>query len=169
MPEIVTNQQQLLARFEELQTVLPTGIRLGLNCRLITTSYPNGTPQDMVLILSEGELMAGYLVPPFSTRLNLAPEKTEIQPSLLERERQENLIYAAWQACHNLGLKQGIFYLEGVSTELGAKILDIQVCPWNKDLIQWLFNVWDINPILYSFLIACGFKPFVNKNSRPRL
>ena len=169
VPEIVPNQKRLLARFEKLQTVLPTGMRLGLNCRLIATSYPNGTPQDVVLILSEGELIAGYLTPSFSTRKNLAQERTEILPSFLDRERQENLIYAAWKACYNLGLKEGIFYIEGVSTELGAKILDIQVCPWKTDLIQWLFKVWDINPILYSSLIACGFKPFVNKNSRPRL
>jgi hypothetical protein len=66
-------------------------------------------------------------------------------------------------------LKEGIFSVEGVSTELGAKILAIHVYPGNKDLIQWLFKVWDINPILYSCLIACGFKPFVNKNGRPRL
>lgn len=111
VPEIVTNQQQLLAHFEELQTFLPPEMRLGLNCRLIATSYPNGTPQDVVLILSEGEAIAGYLVPSFSTRQNLAPEKTEIQPSLLDRERQENLIYAACQACHNLDLKQGIFFM----------------------------------------------------------
>jgi hypothetical protein len=169
VPEIVPSQEQLLARFEGLQTVLPTEIRLGLNCRLIATSYPNGTPQDVVLILSEGELMTGYVTPPFSTRQNLAQEKTEILPSFLDQERQENLIYAAWKACHNLGLKEGIFSVEGVSTELGAKILAIHVYPGNKDLIQWLFKVWDINPILYSCLIACGFKPFVNKNGRPRL
>lgn len=169
VPEIVPSQEQLLAYFNELQTVLPTEIRLGLNCRLIATSYPHGSPQDVVLILSEGELMAGYLTPPFSTRQNLAQEKTEILLSFLDRERQENLIYAAGKACHNLGLKEGIFYVEGVSTELGAKILDIQVCPWNTDAIQWLFKVWDINPILYSSLMACGFKPFVNKNGgRPR-
>jgi hypothetical protein len=105
VPEIVPSQEQLLAYFNELQTVLPTEIRLGLNCRLIATSYPHGSPQDVVLILSEGELMAGYLTPPFSTRQNLAQEKTEILLSFLDRERQENLIYAAGKACHNLGLK----------------------------------------------------------------
>jgi hypothetical protein len=157
VPEIVTDRKQLLARFEELQTLLPTEMGLGLNCRLIATSNPNGSPQDLVLILSEGESIAGYLTPSFSTRQNL------------HRERQENLLYAARKACHNLGLKEGIFYVEGVSTDLGAKILDIQVCPWKADLIQWLFKVWDINLILYSSLIACGFQPFVNKNSRPRL
>jgi hypothetical protein len=169
VPEMVSSQEQLLARFNEFQTVLPTEIRLGLNCRLIATSHRNGTPQDVVLILSEGELMAGYLTPPFSTRQNLAQERTEILPSFLDQERQENLIYAAGRACHNLGLKEGIFYVEGASAELGAKILDIHVCLWKTDLIQWLFEVWDINPSLYSCLIACGFKPFVNKNSRPRL
>ena len=158
--EIVPNQQQLLARFEELQKE----IKLGSNRRLIATSYPNGIPQDLVLILSEGELIAAYLTPPFLTRNNLASERT-----FLDRERQENLIYAAWKACHNLGLKEGIFYIQGVSTELGAKILGIQVCPWQMDLIQWLFEVWDINLVLYSSLIACGFKPLVNKNNQPRL
>jgi hypothetical protein len=34
---------------------------------------------------------------------------------------------------------------------------------------KWVFNVWDINLILYSYLIACGIKPFVNKNSLPRI
>ncbi|MGK7917025.1 MAG: hypothetical protein AB4038_16020 [Prochloraceae cyanobacterium] len=167
--ELVTNQKQLLARFEELQTILPTGMRLSLNCRLIATSYPNGAPQDLVLILSQGELIAGYLTPPFLTRENLAPERTAILPNFLDQERQENLIYAAWKACQNLGLKEGIFYVEGVDTELGAKILDIRICPWKRDLIQWLFKVWDIHLIVYSSLIACGFQPFVNQNSRPRL
>ncbi len=166
VPEIVTSQQQLLARFEELQTFLPLEMRLGLNCRLIATCYPNGIPQDVVLILSEGEAIAGYLVPPFLTQPNLTPERTENLLSFCDRERQENLIYAARQVCHQLGLKQGIFYLEGISTELGAKIVDVRVCPWQADLIQWLFRVWDIDLILYSSLIACGFKPFVNQNSQ---
>jgi hypothetical protein len=113
--------------------------------------------------------MAGYLTPPFSIKQIETQERTEILPSFLDQERQENLIYAAWKACHNLGLKEGIFYVQGVSTELGAKILDIHVYPGNTDLIQWLFKLWDINLILYSSLIACGFKPFINKNSRPRL
>ena len=158
-PKLVPDRQQLLAHFEELQTSLPRGIRLGLNCRLIATSYPNGISQDVVLILSEEKAIAGYLVPP--------QEKTEIQPSYRDRERQENLIYAARQACHNLGLKQGIFYLEGISTELGAKIVDVRVCPWQADLIDWLFRVWDMNLCLYSSLIACGFTPFINQNSQP--
>ncbi len=166
VPELITNQKQLLARFEELPTFLPPEMRLGLNCRLIATSYPNGSPQDVVLILSEGKSLVGYLVPPFLTRPNLASEKTEILPSFLDRERQENLIYAAGKACQNLGLKEGVFFLEGISTELGAKIVNIQVCPLNTDLIQWLFKIWDIHPILYSSLIACGFKPFVNQNSQ---
>ena len=156
-PEIVPNQKQLLVLLEKLQSIWPTGMKLGLNCRIIATSYPNGIGQNFVLILSEGELIAAYLNPPSFTRQNLA------------QERQENLIYAAWKACHNLGLKEGIFYIQGVSTELGAKILDIQVCPWQIDLIQGLFEVWDINLILYSSLIACGFKPFINKNNQPRL
>jgi hypothetical protein len=163
--EVVTDQKQLLARFERLQTLLPKGVGLGSNCRLIATSHPNGIPQDLVLILSEGEAMAAYPIPPFP----LVQENTEIFPIFLDRERWENLIYAARKTCHNLGLKEGIFYVKGVSTELGAKILDIQVCPWKTDLIQWLFKVWDINPILYSSLIACGFQPFVNKNSQARL
>ena len=147
-----------------LQKVLPRGIKLGLNCRLIAISYPNGIPQELLVILSKGELIAAYLTPPFLTSNNWASETT-----FLNLERQENLIYAAGKACHNLALKEGIFYIQGVSTELGAKILDIQVCPWQTDLIQWLFEVWDINPILYSSLIACGFKPFINKNNLPRL
>ena len=167
VPEFVVNQQQLLAYFDQLQPLLPTGRSLGFNCQLIATSYPHGSPQDVVLILSEGALRAGYLTP-FSTGVNLTPERTQNPPPFLERERQENLIYAASQVCHNLGLTEGIFYLQGVSTELGAKILAIDICPWRTDLIQWLFQVWDLDLLLYSSLIACGFKPFVNQNSRPR-
>ncbi len=54
---------------------------------------------------------------PFSTQLNLAQERVENQPIFRDRERQENQVYAARQVCQNLGLQQGIFYLEGVSTK----------------------------------------------------
>jgi hypothetical protein len=164
-PAIVATPAQLLARFEAVQTLLPAGIRFGLNCQLMATAYPHGIPQNVVLILSEGELVAGYPTPPGFTRHPWTPEKPDI---LLDQERQENLIYAAWRVCHTLGLHNGIFYVEGVSTELGAKILAIQVCPWQPDLIQWLFQEWDIHPVLYSALIACGLKPFVNQHRQPR-
>lgn len=160
-PEIVATPAQLLARFEALQTLLPAGMSLGLNCQLIATAYPQGIPQDVVLILSEGEFVAGYPTPPGFTRHPWTPARPDI---LLDRERQENLIYAAWRVCHTLGLHNGIFYVEGVSTELGAKILAVQVCPWQPDLIQWLFQEWDIHPVLYSAAIACGLKPFVNQH-----
>ena len=111
--------------------------------------------QNLIVILSAGEVIATYLIPPLSTEQNFTQN--------IEQERQENLIYAAEKACHNLGLKEGIFYVEGIAQELGVKILGIQVCPANSDLREWLFEVWDFDLMLYSCLIACGFKPFVNK------
>ena len=155
LPETVTNQQQLLARFNEIKIALPTEIKLGLNCRLIATFYPPTNTQNLIVILSAGEVIATYLIPPLSTEQNFTQN--------IEQERQENLIYAAEKACHNLGLKEGIFYVEGIAQELGVKILGIQVCPANSDLREWLFEVWDFDLMLYSCLIACGFKPFVNK------
>ncbi len=160
-PAIVATPAQLLARFEALQTLLPAGMRFGLNCQLMATAYPQGIPQDVVLIVSEGELVAGYPTPSGLTRYPSTPAKPDIR---LDPERQENLIYAAWRVCHTLGLHNGIFYVEGVSTDLGAKILAVQVCPWTPDLIQWLFQEWDIHPVLYSAAIACGLKPFVNQH-----
>ena len=165
VPKIVSNPKQLIACFEDYQrklhAVLETGIGLDLNHRLIATPYLKGLPQDLLVILSEGKLMAGYLVPPFATKLNQAQERTEILPNFLDQERQENLIYAAWKACRNLNLKEGVFYVKGISTELGAKILGLHVCPWKMDLVQWMFDVWDIDIIMYSSLMACGFKPYV--------
>jgi hypothetical protein len=122
-----------------------------------------------VIILSAGELIAAYPTPPLSTRQNCTQNQGEILPTFLDQERQENLIYAAGKVCHNLGLTEGIFHVEGIAGERGVKILGIQVCPANTDLGQWLCKIWDIDLMLYSCLIACGFKPFVNKNSRPRL
>ena len=109
-------------------------------------------------------MLAGYPIPQFATESNQAQERTEILGSSLDKERQENLIYAACKACHNLTLKDGIFHVRGISTELGAKILEIHVSLWKMELVQWMFNVWDIDLILYSSLIACGFKPYINKN-----
>ncbi len=34
---------------------------------------------------------------------------------------------------------------------------------------KWQFNIGDVNLILYSYLIACRIKPFVNQRSLPRI
>jgi hypothetical protein len=168
VPKTVSTQKELIACFEDCQkkvnTILSKGISLGSNHRLIATPSLKGLAQDLVIILSEGELLGGYLTPPFANEFNEAQENTEILPSFLDRERQENLIYAAGKACHNLNLKQGIFYVKGISTELGAKILGVYGIPWKMDLIQWMFNRWDLDLIMYSSLIACGFKPYLHQN-----
>ncbi len=168
IPKIVSTPKELIAYGEDYQPetdmVLARGVKLDLNDRLIATPYLNGLSQDVLLILSEGELRAGYLIPSLTTKLNRTQENTEILPSLLHQERQENLIYSAWKACHNLNLKEGIFYVKGISTDLGAKILDIHLSLGKMDLVKWMFNLWDIDLILYSSLIACGFKPYVHKN-----
>jgi hypothetical protein len=117
----------------------------------------------MLLVLSEGKLRAGYLIPFFTT--NQIPASQEIL-AILDQERQENLIYAGCKACRNLNLTEGIFSVKGIFTDLGAKILSIQVSPWKRDLVEWMFNVWDIDLILYSSLIACGFKPYIHQNGR---
>ena len=163
--KIVPTQKHLLACFadyqEELRRTLDSGIQLGTDDRLIATPYLDGVPQDILLILSQGELLAGYPIPPFTTESNKPQERTET----LDQERQENLIYAAWKACRNLNLKEGIFSVKGISINLGAKILEINFSPGKMDLVQWMFNAWDIDLILYSSLIACGFTPYINTNS----
>ena len=166
--QIVSTQEELRACFEEYQrefNILPDREkRLSSQEQLIATSSLKGLPQDVIMILSQGKFLGGYLIPTFDSNFNQDQEKIEIEPSFLDSERQENILYAARKVCHNLNLKEGIFYVRGISTELGAKILDINLLPWKMDLVQWMFQVWDIDLILYSCLIACGFKVYINRS-----
>lgn len=171
--EVIQAEEELLARFEDyksyIQTATQNGAGLSFNYKIFVTPYLQGSEHDVDLIMFDGELVAGYVTDNGPTMPTLCKEMTEIMPSLLDKEKQENLIHAAWKACHNVGLKQGVFNVEAIYTPLGVKILEINARMAGFYFPKWVFNVWDINLILYSYLIACGIKPFVNKNSLPRI
>jgi carnosine synthase len=117
----------------------------------------------------DGELVAGYVTDKSPTMPTLCKEMAEIMPSLLDREKQENMIHAAWKICHNIGLKDGVFCVDVIYTPLGVKILEINARMGGFYISKWQFNLRDVNLILYSYLIACRIKPFVNQNSLPRI
>jgi carnosine synthase len=171
--EVIQTKEELLAKFEDyksyIQTATHYGAGLSFKYQIFVTPYLQGSEHDVDLIMFDDELVAGYVTDNGPTLPTLCKEMTAIMPSLLDKEKQENLIHAAWKVCHKLGLKQGVFNVEAIYTPLGVKILEINARMAGFYFPKWVFNVWDINLILYSYLIACGIKPFVNKNSLPRI
>lgn len=171
--EVIQTEEELLTKFEDyksyIQTATQYGAGLSFKYQIFVTPYLQGSEHDVDLIMFDGELVAGYVTDNGPTLPTLCKEMTAIMPSLLDKEKQENLIHAAWKACHNVGLKQGVFNVEAIYTPLGVKILEINARMAGFYFPKWVFNVWNINLILYSYLIACGIKPFVNKNSLPRI
>jgi biotin carboxylase len=170
--ELVHAEEELLARFEEyksrIQNSTSLNASLGLNHKIIVMPYLQGSEHDVDLIMSNGELLAGYVTDKEPTMPNYGREMTATMPSLLDKEKQENLIRAAWKTCHDIGLNNGVFKVTAIYTALGVKIIQIKRQTAGSYTDKWLFDVWDVNLVLYTYLIACGIKPFVNKNSLPR-
>jgi carnosine synthase len=171
--EVIQTEEELLARFEGyknyIQTATQTGMGLSFNYKIIATPYLQGSEHHVDLIIFDGELVAGYVTDKSPTMPTLCKEMAEIMPSLLDREKQENMIHAAWKACHNIGVKDGVFCIDVIYTPLGVKILEINARMGGFYISKWQFNLRDVNLILYSYLIACRIKPFVNQNSLPRM
>lgn len=171
--EVIQTEEELLAKFEDykdyIQTSVHTGVGLGFNYKIIATPYLQGSEHDIDLIMFDGELVAGYVSDNGPTMPSLCREMTAIMPSVLDKEKQDNLIRAAWKACRSIGLKDGVFHVEAIYTLLEVKILEINARMGGFDTANCMFNIWDVNLILYSYLIACGIKPFVNKNNSSRI
>lgn len=171
--KVIQTEEELRAKFEDYKTSLPTltpqGDSVGVNSEIIVTPYFEGSQHDVTLIISDGELLAGYVTDKGLNTPDISRETTAIIPSSVDKELQENLVQSAWNACHNIDLKDGAFQVEAIHTLLGVKILKIHPHISASYVDEWLFNVWDVNLILYKYLIAFGLKPFINKSSSPRL
>ena len=141
--EVIKTEEELLAKFEDyksyIQTATQYGAGLSFKYQIFVTPYLQGSEHDVDLIMFDGELVAGYVTDNGPTLPTLCKEMTAIMPSLLDKEKQENLIHAAWKACHNVGLKQGVFNVEAIYTPLGVKILEI-----NARMAGFYFPKWDL-------------------------
>lgn len=170
--ELVQTEEELIAKFEEYKSHIQNStlpdVELGLNYKIIATPYLQDYEHDVDLIISDGELLSGYVTDNGFNMTNLARVETAIMPSLLDKEKQENLIRAAWKTCYDMGLNNGVFNVKAIHTTLGVKIIKINPLMADSYTANWLFNIWDVDHYLYTYLIACGIKPFVNKNSLPR-
>jgi hypothetical protein len=171
--KVIQTEEELKAEFEDYKTSLPTltsqGDSEGANSEIIVTPYFEGSQHDVTLVLSDGKLLAGYVADKGLNTPDISRETTAIIPSSVDKELQENLVQSAWNACHKINLKDGVFQVEAIHTLLGVKILKIHPHISVSYVDEWLFNVWDVNLILYKYLIAFGIKPFINKSSLPRI
>jgi carnosine synthase len=171
--KVIQTEEELRAKFEDyntsLQTLTPQGDSVGVNSEIIVTPYFEGSQHDVTLVICDGELLAGYVTDKKLNTPDISRETTAIIPSSLDQERQENLVQSAWNACHKINKKDGVFQVEAIHTLLGVKVLKISPHISASYVDEWLFNVWDVNLILYKYLIAFGIKPFINKSSLPRL
>ncbi|MEQ8464160.1 ATP-grasp domain-containing protein [Coleofasciculus sp. E1-EBD-02] len=171
--KVIQTEEELRAKFEDyktsLQTLTPQGDSVGVNSEIIVTPYFEGSQHDITLIISDGKLLAGYVADKGLNTPDISRETTAIMPSSVDKELQENLVQSAWNACHKIDLKDGVFQVEAIHTLLGVKILKIHPHISASYVDERLFNVWDVNLILYKYLIAFGIKPFINKSSLPRI
>ncbi|MDF5727794.1 MAG: hypothetical protein PUP92_07085 [Rhizonema sp. PD38] len=170
--ELVQTEEELIAKFEEYKSHIQNStlpdVELGLNYKIIATPYLQDSKHDVDLIISDGELLSGYVTDNRLTMPNIARFETTTMPSLLDKEKQDNIIRAAWKTCHNMGLNNGVFNVKAIHTTQGVKIIKVNPLMADSYTANWLFNIWDVDHYLYTYLIACGIKPFVNKNSLPR-
>ena len=171
--KVLQTEEELKANFEDyktsFQTLTSQGDSVGANSELIVTPYLEGSHHDVTLVISNGELLAGYVTDKGLNTPDISRQTTVIMPSSVDKERQENLVQSAWNACHKINLKDGVFQVEAIHTLLGVKILKINPHISASYVDEWLFNAWDVNLILYKYLIAFGVKPFINKSSSLRL
>lgn len=170
--EVIRTQEDLLNKFENYKKYIESepqyGAGLTFDYKIFVAPYLQGSEHDVDLIIFNGDLVGAYLSDNGPTMSSICKEMTVIMPSLLNADKRENLIYTAWKACQDIGLTHGVFNVELMHTSSGPKILEINARMGGFYIPTWMFNIWDVDLILYSYVISCGIKPFINRHSLPR-
>ncbi|KAL3855371.1 hypothetical protein ACJMK2_014582 [Sinanodonta woodiana] len=138
---LVRNFEEMEDKYKEIRAILKKNLK---TC----------TEHDVDVIFHEEQLVAAFISDNGPTRCKTYTETTACMPSVLPYEKQRQLLVAAYQCCRKIGLKNGVFNING---RMGG-----------LDLRDWVRKIYGTDLLLSACEISCdvgagGFEfPFAN-------
>nr|XP_034981652.1 carnosine synthase 1 [Zootoca vivipara]XP_034981663.1 carnosine synthase 1 [Zootoca vivipara] len=171
--KLVEDAQQCHLHFDKISRDLQDdsdhpGIGLGWGNAMLLMEYVSGTEHDVDLVMYEGRMLGAFVSDNGPTRVPNFTETAACMPTCLPPDREAQLIRAAYQCCLGCGLTDGVFNVELKLTASGPKLIEINPRMGGFYLRDWIQEIYGVDIMLASVMVACGVVPLLPARSRPR-
>lgn len=171
--KLVEDAQQCHLHFDKITQDLKDdsdyfGIGLGWGNNMLLMEYVSGTEHDVDLVIYEGRMLGAFVSDNGPTRVPNFTETAACMPTCLPPESEAQLIHAAYQCCLGCGLTDGVFNVELKLTAAGPKLIEINPRMGGFYLRDWIREIYGVDIMLASVMVACGVAPVLPTPSRPR-
>ncbi|KAJ7344137.1 hypothetical protein JRQ81_000087 [Phrynocephalus forsythii] len=150
------------------QTIPGLGMKFGWGNGMLLMEYVSGTEHDVDLVIYEGRMLGAFVSDNGPTRVPDFTETAACMPTCLPPDREAQLIHAAYQCCLGCGLTDGVFNVEFKMTAAGPKLIEVNPRMGGFYLRDWIQEIYGVDIMLASAMIACGVAPLLPAHSSPR-
>lgn len=144
------------------------GIGLGWGNAMLLMEFVEGTEHDVDLVVFGGRLLAAFVSDNGPTRLPGFTETAACMPTGLAPEQEAQLVQAAFRCCLSCGLLDGVFNVELKMTGAGPKLIEINPRMGGFYLRDWILEIYGVDLLLASAMVACGLQPALPAHPRAR-
>lgn len=171
--KLVEDAQQCHLHFNKISRDLQDdsdhpGIGLGWGNAMLLMEYVSGTEHDVDIVVYEGRMLGAFVSDNGPTRVPNFTETAACMPTCLPRDREAQLIRAAYHCCLGCGLTDGVFNVELKLTAAGPKLIEINPRMGGFYLRDWIQEIYGVDIMLASVMVACGVPPLLPAHSHPR-
>ncbi|XP_048217401.1 carnosine synthase 1 [Perognathus longimembris pacificus] len=144
------------------------GIGLGWGNAMLLMEFVEGTEHDVDLVVFGGQLLAAFVSDNGPTRLPGFTETAACMPTRLAPEQEAQMVQAAFRCCLGCGLLSGVFNVELKLTGAGPKLIEINPRMGGFYLRNWILELYGVDILLASAMVACGLRPALPPRPRAR-
>ncbi|CAM4573415.1 carnosine synthase 1 isoform X2 [Caretta caretta] len=171
--KLVENVQQCHLHFEKISRDLREdtdhpGIGLGWGNAMLLMEYVSGTEHDVDIVIYDGRMLAAFVSDNGPTRVPHFTETAASMPTCLAPDCEAQLVRAAYRCCLGCGLTNGVFNVELKLTAAGPKLIEINPRMGGFYLRDWIQEIYGVDIMLASVMVACGVPPLLPTHAQPR-
>ncbi|GAB1301993.1 Carnosine synthase 1 [Apodemus speciosus] len=144
------------------------GIGLGWGNAMLLMEFVEGTEHDVDLVVFGGRLLAAFVSDNGPTRLPGFTETAACMPTGLAPEQEAQMVQAAFRCCLGCGLLDGVFNVELKMTGAGPRLIEINPRMGGFYLRDWILELYGVDLLLASTMVACGLQPALPAHPRAR-
>jgi len=141
-----------------------------INVQLMLEEYLDGPEVDVDLVMSDGIPVYGAVTDNWPTVEPYFNETGSNCPSILPRQQQKELVELAVKSVQALGLRMGVFHVEGKYTTRGARLIEVNTRMGGGPVRDTNLLVWGVDLVEEHLMTAAGIparppvakKPLVN-------
>jgi carnosine synthase len=111
-------------------------------------------------------LLCAFVTDNGPTRVPRFTETAAAMPSFLPRDKQCQLIAAAYKCCLEIGLVSGVFNVEMKMTSCGPRLIEINARMAGFYVRDWIRTVYSVDILFCAFAIACDVRPSLPRRLR---